>query len=82
MSAAGYHTMYLKVNGEVWGAGFNHDGQLGNGTYDSSPFPVQMINQDGTPFNEVVALSGGPERHPFSKRMVRSGRWEKIITVS
>ena len=65
ISAAGYHTMYLKVNGEVWGAGFNHDGQLGNGTYDSSPFPVQMINEDGTPFNEVVALSGGTGRHPF-----------------
>ena len=53
---------------------------LGNGTYDSSPFPVQMINQDGTPFNEVVALSGGTERHPFSKGWygLRCG---KIITA-
>ena len=65
VSAAGYHTMYLKQNGEVWGAGFNHDGQLGNGSYDSSSFPVQMINQDGTPFNEVVALSGGTGRPVF-----------------
>ena len=68
VSAAGYHTMYLKQNGEVWGAGFNHDGQLGNGTYDSSPFPVQMINQDGTPFNEVVALSGGTRETSFLKK--------------
>ena len=48
--------------------GFNHDGQLGNGTYDSSPFPVQMINQDGTPFNEVVALSGGTPRDILSQK--------------
>ena len=67
VSAAGYHTMYLKQNGEVWGAGFNHDGQLGNGTYDNSRFPVQMINQDGTPFNEVVALSGGTRETCFFK---------------
>ena len=50
--------MYLKQNGEVWGAGFNHDGQLGNGSYDSSSFPVQMINQDGTPLTNWLHSVG------------------------
>ena len=50
------------------GGGFNHDDQLGNGTMIAECISVQMINQDGTPFNEVVALDGGTRETSFLQK--------------
>lgn len=35
------HTLILKKNGTVWGWGNNDHGQLGNGSFEDSQFPVQ-----------------------------------------
>lgn len=45
--AAGYsHTLALKDNGEVWAWGSNNDGELGNGTTESSKTPVKVNISD------------------------------------
>ena len=42
VSAGGNHTLGLKSNGTLWAWGFNYNGQLGDGTTNSSPTPVQV----------------------------------------
>lgn len=45
--AAGYsHTLALKDSGEVWAWGSNNDGELGNGTTESSKTPVKVNISD------------------------------------
>ncbi|MCX7569463.1 hypothetical protein OS242_05775 [Tumebacillus sp. DT12] len=42
--AAGYgHSLALKTDGTVWGFGYNHNGQLGDGTRNNTDIPVQTL---------------------------------------
>ena len=62
ISSGGYHTVYLKSDGTVWAAGYNGNGQLGDGPselYENRSNPIQVKNGDGSVFNGVVAVSAG-----------------------
>ena len=52
VSTGGAHTVVLKNNGTVWSWGYNHYGQLGDGTNDGGYIPVQAKGLD-----DVVAIS-------------------------
>ena len=41
-AGTGYHTAALKSDGTVWTWGFNNFGELGDGTTNDAPVPVQM----------------------------------------
>src|SRR5690606_27370837 len=60
VAAGGYHSLALKSDGTVWAWGDNTHGQLGNGTYNSSSFPVQVKNLTG-----VIAIAAG-ENHSLA----------------
>ncbi len=42
IAAGGSHSLAVKSDGTVWAWGYNHLGQLGNGTYDGPPTPIQV----------------------------------------
>ena len=47
-TAGGYHTCVVKSDGTVYCWGTNWDGNLGNGSTDSSPLPVQVRGVGGS----------------------------------
>ena len=49
-----YHTLALKSDGTAWAWDFNYDGELGNGTNESSIVPTQVSGLTG-----AVAIAGG-----------------------
>jgi alpha-tubulin suppressor-like RCC1 family protein len=61
--AAGYdHSMYLKNDGTVWGAGYNPSGALGNGANISIYSPVQAIGLTG-----ITKIAAGKDYSLFIK---------------
>ncbi|NLW30475.1 MAG: hypothetical protein GXY77_03360 [Fibrobacter sp.] len=44
IAAGGDHSHILKNNGTLWACGYNHFGQLGNGTNDNINDPVEIMN--------------------------------------
>ncbi|NOU81574.1 hypothetical protein GC101_22180 [Paenibacillus sp. LMG 31459] len=54
VSTKGHHSLALKQDGTVWGWGYNVNGQLGNGTTDSSSTPVQVSG-----LTNVIAIAAG-----------------------
>lgn len=59
IAAGEYHSLALKNDGTLWAWGDNLDGQLGNGTTRSSNYPTQVINPNGSPFNNIAAIAAG-----------------------
>ncbi|MCZ4497445.1 MAG: hypothetical protein JWM25_2030, partial [Thermoleophilia bacterium] len=59
--AGGYlHSMVLCADGTVWAAGFNDEGNLGDGTSGTDRMRlVQMTKSGGTTLDRVVAITGG-----------------------
>jgi hypothetical protein len=56
----GAHSLGLKSDGTVWAWGENCNGQLGNGGYTDSPFPVQVVGPDGAGYlTDIVAVAAG-----------------------
>ncbi|MFP2935077.1 RCC1 repeat-containing protein, partial [Pyxidicoccus sp. 3LG] len=55
-AAGNEHSLALKSDGTVWAWGWNTSGQLGNGTWDAWPIPVQVLGLTG-----VVSLAAGNE---------------------
>ena len=53
ISAAGSKSLVLKSDGTVWGWGYNHDCDLGNGTDRNAYNPVQMLIEN------AISVSGG-----------------------
>lgn len=51
--AGAYHTIAIKNDGSLWGAGFNTFGQLGSGNYQSSNTFIQIGN--GTNWANIAA---------------------------
>ncbi|MGI8826743.1 MAG: RCC1 domain-containing protein [Chloroflexota bacterium] len=47
IAAGGNHSLALKSDGVVWGAGANYAGQLGNGTFKDSSNPVRVVTLTG-----------------------------------
>jgi hypothetical protein len=54
ISVKGDHTLALKSDGTIWAWGSNGNGQLGDGTNNFRPAPVQVINLTG-----VTAIGAG-----------------------
>ncbi len=60
ISAGEGHSMALDTSGYVYCWGDNYYGQLGDGTNDHSPAPVQVVGPDGDGYLEnIVAISAG-----------------------
>ena len=53
ISTGHYHSMALRTNGTVWSWGWNHFGQLGDGTTTSRRVPVRVENLTG-----VIQIAG------------------------
>jgi hypothetical protein len=43
VAAGGSHSLGIKSDGTLWAWGYNHDGQLGNGSISYQPTPAQII---------------------------------------
>ena len=80
VSAAYYHTLFLKIDGTVWATGHNGYGRLGDGTVSDSNVPVQVLNSDGTPFNGVVGISASAQHSVFLKS--DGTVWSMGITIT
>jgi alpha-tubulin suppressor-like RCC1 family protein len=59
VKAGTIHTLWLKADGSVWGAGTNNRGQLGDGTGLAQAFPVQAKTADGAALAGGTAISAG-----------------------
>lgn len=57
----GYHSLFLKSDGSVWGTGYNGFGALGDGTYTNSIVPKQIIA------GGVTAIAAGGSHSLFLK---------------
>ena len=55
IAAGRYHSLALKADGSVWAWGFNHKGQLGDGTGIPRLLPVQVL----APGSGVVSITAG-----------------------
>jgi alpha-tubulin suppressor-like RCC1 family protein len=58
----------LKSDGSVWDWGLNSSGQLGIGTTNNSPVPVQVLGPGGSGYLGPVAAIMGGEQHNFALR--------------
>ena len=59
VKAGTIHTLWLKADGSVWGAGANNRGQLGDGTGLAQAFPVQAKTADGAALAGARAILAG-----------------------
>ena len=57
VTSAYRYTLAIDIEGNLWGWGYNEDGQLGDGTTTNRTTPVKI--KDGTKFKEIAA--GGSE---------------------
>ena len=53
IAAGGGHSLFLKSDGSLWAMGYNYDGQLGDGTYNTTNLPEQIVASG------VTAIAGG-----------------------
>ncbi len=58
--AGGYHTLFLKADGSLWGVGYNSEGGLGDGTTTDRTSPVQAATG-------VIACAAGMSHSLFVK---------------
>jgi alpha-tubulin suppressor-like RCC1 family protein len=60
IAAGGYHSLVLKSDGTVWAWGYNRYSQLGDGTGNTWPFPVQVSGPNNQGFlTGVTAIAAG-----------------------
>jgi len=57
ITAGGYHSLFLKGDGRLWGMGENDSGQLGDGTYNNTNRPEQIVASN------VVAIAASSRGH-------------------
>src|ERR1039458_6076748 len=48
IAAGGYYSLFLKSDGSLWAMGYNTDGQLGDGTYNNTNQPEQIVANNVT----------------------------------
>ena len=62
----GVHSLFLKGDGSLWAMGWNQFGQLGDGTYNNTNRPEQIVaGQPGYNQISLQSLSGGRVRLSF-----------------
>ena len=61
IGAGEFHSVALKDDGTVWAWGYNHEGELGDGTMGTDRItPVQVVGEGGTGFlTGVAAINAG-----------------------
>ena len=59
VAGGGSHSLALTDDGFVYAWGLNNYGQLGDGTTTTQTRPVKVLLADGTPLNNVIAISAG-----------------------
>ncbi len=59
ISSGDAHMAALKSDGTVWTWGQNNYGQLGNRKTEHSPYPNQVLLENGSPLTDIVAISSG-----------------------
>lgn len=64
------HTLVLKADGTVWARGTNNKGQLGDGSYQSRENFDYVRLEDGTPLQNIIAISAGTR---FSLALAHDG---------
>lgn len=53
--AAGIHSIAVDNSGQAWGWGYNHDGELGDGTTEDRSTPVRVRMRPGVRFTAITA---------------------------
>jgi alpha-tubulin suppressor-like RCC1 family protein len=61
IAAGGYHSLFLKSDGSMWGMGYNDYGELGNGAYNSTNRPDEILSSN------VTAIAAGEYHSLFLK---------------
>jgi len=61
VAAGVYHSLFLKSDGSLWTMGWNNEGQLGDGTYNQTNRPEQIVASN------VTAITGGEYHSLFLK---------------
>ena len=64
-----YHTLYIKKDGTLWSAGYNNNGQLGDGTTDTRSTPAKVASDviQAASGNVVIRVEGEEHRFVFSR---------------
>jgi alpha-tubulin suppressor-like RCC1 family protein len=60
-SEANSHTLFIKSDGSLWAMGYNAHGELGDGTFNDTNRPEQIVSSN------VVAMAGGWSHSLFLK---------------
>ena len=74
--------MYLKSDGTVRAAGYNVNGELGDGTTTQRTNPVQVKNADGTELSGVISISTGRNHTAYLKSDGTVWATGKILMVN
>jgi alpha-tubulin suppressor-like RCC1 family protein len=61
IAGGGAHSLFLKGDGSLWGMGANYDGQLGDGTYNNTNKPEQIVSSN------ITAIAAGVLHSLFLK---------------
>lgn len=61
VAAGGFHSLFLKSDGSLWGMGSNGGGELGDGSYNNTNRPEMIVATN------VVAIAAGDEHSLFVK---------------
>jgi alpha-tubulin suppressor-like RCC1 family protein len=61
MAAGAYHSLFIKSDGSLWAMGDNLYGELGDGTFNSTNKPVEIVS------NSVMAVAAGDYHSLFIK---------------
>ena len=67
-SAGSDHTVFIKTDRTVWATGLNASGRLGDGTTTTRTDPVEVVNADGSAFDDVFLTSAGASHSLFLKK--------------
>jgi alpha-tubulin suppressor-like RCC1 family protein len=60
-SHANSHSLFIKSDGSLWGMGYNSTGALGDGTFNTTNRPEQIVSSN------VIAIAGGWNHSMFLK---------------